>query len=542
MGAQPLPRWRLHALMLCLLGGFTAVAWQLTMLGRYPTITSHLMSASEHNQYAQSRPDLVDRNGRMLASDIRVYWLYADPAQILNADEAVEKLSRILPPEDTIGLRGRLTSKSRFEWIKRGLTPRHAKAIHNLGLPGLTLIEEPQRIYPAGRIAAHVLGHTNVDNKGIAGIERYIDDHPELAIPPREKGERLSIALSLDLRVQHALHEELTRAMARYQAKAASGVVLDVRTGEVLGLAGLPDYDPNHREQSLIKGRRNRLYADSYELGSVFKSFSVALSLELGNVDLKDEIDVQTPIRMGGFTLEDRHAKTRFLTVEEVFTHSSNTGAARLALEAGGAKLKGFFNLLGLLEPMQTELGLTARALIPDPWREVNTMTASYGHGISVSPFAFAAATASLINGGTLITPTFLPVENGAEVKGDRVVSEATSAKLRRLFWMNAEHGTGRKADAHEYRIGGKTGTAFKPEAGGYSDDVITSFVAGFPMDDPRYLALIVIDEPQPEKKGGRNEAGHNAAPTAGHLIRRIAPMLGIAPSRKFDENRQASY
>lgn len=529
--------------MLCLLGGFAAVAWHLTMLGRYPVMTSQLMTAHEqHTQFAQSRPDLVDRNGRMLASDIRVYWLYADPGQIINADETVEKLSRILQPDDMIGLRGKLTSKSRFEWIKRGLTPNLAKAIHSLGLPGLTLIEEPQRIYPAGRTAVHVLGQTNVDNKGIAGIERYIDSHPELAIPPKEKGERPRIALSLDLRVQHALHEELTDALHRYQAKATSGVVLDIRTGEVLALAALPDYDPNNREESLIKGRHNRLYADSYELGSVFKSFTVALSLELGNVGLRDEIDVLTPIRMGGFTLEDRHAKTRFLTVEDVFIHSSNTGAARLALEAGGGKLRGFFNVLGLLEPVETELGPTARALIPDPWREVNTMTASYGHGISVSPFAFAAATASLINGGTLIKPTFLPVRDTQISKGDRVVSEKTSTRLRRLFWLNAERGTGRKSNAHEYRIGGKTGTAYKPVAGGYGDEVITSFVAGFPMDNPRYLALIVIDEPQPEKKGARTEAGNNAAPAAGHLIRRIAPMLGIAPSRKFDENRQATY
>lgn len=528
--------------MLCLLGGFAAVAWQLAAIGRHSAITSQLMSASEHTGYAQSRPDLVDRNGRMLASDIRVYWLYADPGQIINPDETLEKLSRVLPPHDMLGLRGRLTRKTRFEWIKRGLTPKQAKAVHNLGLPGFKLIEEPQRIYPAGPIAAHVLGHTDVDNKGIAGIERYIDGHSELAIPPKEKGERAKIVLSLDIRVQHALHEELTGAMIRYQSKAASGLVLDVRTGEVLALAGLPDYDPNNREESLIKDRHNRIYADSYELGSVFKSYAVALSLELGNVGLQDEIDVLTPIRMGGFTLEDRHAKTRFMTVEDVFVKSSNTGAARLALEAGGGKLKGFFNALGLLEPMQTELGLTARALIPDPWREVNTMTASYGHGISVSPFAFAASTASLINGGTLITPTFLPVEPGAKVKGDRVVSEETSAKLRRLFWLTAERGTGRHAEAQEYRVGGKTGTAYKPEAGGYSDEVITSFVAGFPMDAPRYLALIVIDEPQPEKKGARNEAGYNAAPVAGQLIRRIAPMLGIAPSRKFDENRQASY
>lgn len=543
MEAKQVPRWRLQALTLCMLGGFAAVGWQLTALGRAPVITSQLMRAGgDRIEHAHNRPDLVDRNGRILASDIRAYWLYADPARILDADEAAEKLSRVLSPDDMAGIRAKLSKKSRFEWIKRGLTPNQAKAIHRSGLPGLHLTAEPHRAYPAGPIAAHLLGYTDVDNKGIAGIERYIDSHPGLASTPEANGERPRISLSLDLRVQYILHEELTEALIRYKAKGASGVVLDIKSGEVLAMASLPDFDPNRREEALVPGRHNRLYADSYELGSVFKSFTVALALENGAVGLKDEIDVLTPIRMGHYTLEERHAKTRFLSVEQVFVQSSNTGAARLALEAGGKQLKGFFNKLGLLEPVKTELGPTAHALIPDPWRKINTMTAAYGHGISVSPFAFASAAASLINGGTRIKPRLLPAHAEETTSGDRVISAETSAKMRHLFWLNAETGTGRKMNASDYRAGGKTGTAFKPKEGGYSDEVITSFVAGFPMEDPRYLVLIVIDEPQPEKPGLRNEAGHNASPTAGLLINRIAPMLGIAPSRKFDENRQASY
>ncbi len=541
MGAHPAPLWRLNAVMLSLLGGFAAVVWQLALLGGGGGPATQMMAAGAHIRHAAARPDLIDRHGRILASDIGVYWLYADPARIVNADETVEKLSRFLGSDDMAGLRARLTGSSRFEWIKRGLTPKQAGEVHAFGLPGLTLIPERQRAYPAGRIAAHVLGHADVDNRGLAGIEKYLDSRPDLAVEPEEKGARPFVRLSLDLRVQHALHDELTAALGRYGAKAASGLVMDVRNGEVLAMAGLPDYDPNRREQALIEGHHNRIYADSYELGSVFKSFTVALALDSGLVRLDDRIDVMTPVRAGRFTIRERHAKAPTLSIAEIFTRSSNTGAARLGLEAGGERLKQFFGDLGLLDPARTELGPTARPLVPEPWREANTVTASYGHGISVSPFAFAAATASLINGGRRIEPRFLPVpEDTAE--GGRVISAETSAIMRHLFWANAETGTGRRADAGEYRAGGKTGTAYKPDGGGYSEQVITTFVAGFPMDDPRYLVLILLDEPQPEQAGARNEAGYNAAPTAGLVIKRIAPMLGIAPLRKFDENRQASY
>ncbi len=513
------------------------------MLGREGGVASQLMTAENQIRHALSRPDLVDRDGRMLASDIKVYWLFADPAQVLGVDDAVEKLSRVLPAEDLIGLAGRLRSKSRFEWVRRGLTPRDAAKVFHLGLPGFYLIEEPQRVYPAGDTAVHILGHTNVDNQGLAGIEKFVDATPELATPIGDGTDRTSIRLSIDLRVQHALHEELTSAKARYQAAALGGFVLDLHSGEVLGMAGLPDYDPNRREQALLEGRRNRFYYDAYELGSVFKTFAVAMALDEGIAKPDDKIDVLTPLQMGRYTLRDHHAKSRYYTVEEVFTHSSNTGAARLALAAGAEKQKAFFAKLGLLEPMSTELGPTARPLFPDPWREVNVMTAAYGHGISVPPFAFAVAAGSLLNGGYRIKPTFLPRADGQTGLGERVVSAETCAAMRHMFWQNVEKGTGRQAKVDGYRVGGKTGTAWKPAKGGYSEqDVITSFVAGFPMDDPKYLVLIVIDEPKPEKPGQRTEAGHNAAPTAGLLIKRIAPMLGIAPARRFDEARQASY
>jgi cell division protein FtsI (penicillin-binding protein 3) len=537
------PSGRLYFLTLAVLGCFVAVAWQLTSLARGITTGGRMMTAENQIRHAVSRPDIVDRNGLVLASDIRVYWLFADPAQILDADETVERLSRVLKGAELDGLREKLRSQSRFVWVKRGLTPRDANAVHNLGLPGLYLLQEPQRVYPAGSTAVHVLGHTNVDNEGLAGIEKFIDSQPGIAAAPADFGARPRVKLSLDLRLQHAVHEELTSAQTIFQAKGIGSIVMDVTSGEVLAMAGLPDYDPNRREDALQKGLHNRFYYDAYELGSVFKSLTIAMGLDSGLVQPEQEIDVLTPLRIGRFTLRDHYARSRFVTIEDVFTRSSNTGAARIALQVGQAGQKAYLEKFGLLHPLTTELGPTARPLIPNPWRNINTITAAYGHGISVPPFAFATAAAALVNGGYRIEPTFLPRSRSeGRARAVKVLSPDTSAAMRRMFALNVEKGTGKRAKVEGYRVGGKTGTAWKPGVGGYSRDVITSFIAAFPMDDPQYLVLVVIDEPQAAEQGQKTEAGYNAAPTAGNIIRRIGPMLGIAPARTFDETLQASY
>jgi cell division protein FtsI (penicillin-binding protein 3) len=537
------PASRLHVLTLVVLAGFCAVAWQLTSLARGIT-GARIMTAENQLPHAVSRPDAVDRNGLVLASDIRVYWLFADPQQILGVDETLERLSRVIKPAELEGLRDKLAAPgSRFVWVKRGLTPRDASAVHNLGLPGLYLLQEPQRVYPAGTTAVHVLGHTNVDNEGLAGIEKFIDAQPGAVSAASDFGGRQKVKLSLDLRLQHAVHEELIAAKEKFQAKGMGSIVLDVQSGEVLAMAGLPDYDPNRREEALQKDLRNRLYYDTYEMGSVFKTMTIAMGLDYGTVHPGQQIDVLTPLRLGRFTLRDHHARSRFITVEDVFIRSSNTGAARIALQLGGEKQKAFLEKMGLLQPITTELGPTARPQIPDPWRTVNTMTAAYGHGISVSPFSFAIAAAALVNGGYRIEPTFLP-RSRSEGRGRavKVLTPDTSAAMRRMFWLNVEKGTGKRAKVEGYNVGGKTGTAWKPGVGGYSRDVITSFVAAFPMDDPQYLVLVVMDEPQIAEQGQKTEAGYNAAPTAGAIIRRIGPMLGVAPARTFDEMVQASY
>jgi cell division protein FtsI (penicillin-binding protein 3) len=537
------PAWRMHIVIAGLLAAFSAIVWQLSVLGNEDIVSSRIMASESQVHHAISRPNTVDRNDVILASDVRMYWLFADPSQILSVDDAAEKLAAVLKGEDENELRKQLGGPGRFAWIKRGITPDAANAVHDLGLPGLYIIQEPQRAYPAGSTAVHILGHTNIDNEGLAGIEKYIDTEPRTIKPAEKLGDRPQLRLSVDLRVQYALYEELTAAVARYKAKAAGAVVLDVTSGEVIAMAGLPDYDPNRREESLHKGLHNRFYYDAYELGSVFKTMTIAMALDEGIVSTHDRIDVQTPLHMGRYTIRDNHARIPTMTPEEIFTHSSNTGAARLALLAGAERQRAFLKKLGLTQVVETELGPTAHPLIPEPWREINTMTAAYGHGISVPPFTFAVAVAALINGGYKVEPTFLPRTRAeGRLRAVKVLHADTSAIMRHYFRANVKHGTGRRADVPGYRVGGKTGTAYKPVNGKYSSAVISSFVAAFPMNDPQYLVFVVLDEPKPAKTGEKNEASYNAAPTVGNIIARIAPMLGIAPARTFDETAQASY
>lgn len=541
--AAPARGPRLRVFVAALAVGFIAVAAQLTRLGQDQTPATRLAVAE--TRHALSRPDILDRRGRILASDITVYGLYADPVQILDAEEAAESVTAVLKRASPDGLRERLVKacararsggkeKHGFVWMARGLTPREADAVYALGLPGVYLVAEPGRVYPAGTTASHVLGYTNVDNEGKAGVEQYIDGAPHVVAGAQEgSGGRPTVRLSIDIGAQHVVEEEMRAAMETYKAKAALGLVLDVRTGEVLAMASRPDYDPNRREQAVENGRQNRFLAEAYELGSVFKTFTVAMGIDYGVVTQYTNYDVMTPLQYGRRQLVDRHAHSRFETVEEIFINSSNTGAARIALDVGGARQKAFLERLGLLKPLVTEAGESVAPRAPAPWREVNTATIAYGHGLAVPPLSFASASAALVNGGWLLTPTFLPrSRQEARVLGRRVMRPETSVVMRRLMRANVERGTGKLAEAPGYFVGGKTGTAMKVEKGRYGKDVMTSFVAAFPMGDPQYLVTVTLDEPEPtDAARRRTEAAWNAAPVVGAIIRRLAPMLGVPPA-----------
>lgn len=536
---------RICLVLAALLVGFAGLAARLIALGTGPGEAPKIAVHSSAVERTLSRPDLVDRKGRILATDLEVYWAYGDPARVVDVDEAAEKLARVLPDGDPAALREKLAGEGRFVWLYRGLTPNQAEAIHRLGLPGVGLFTESQRVYPAGATGVHVLGHTDIDNRGIAGIEKHIDAAGTIAEPPATGDERAQVRLSLDLGVQHVLRDELLKARTRYQAAAVAGLIMDVHSGEVRALTSLPDYDPNRREQSLKPDNNNRLVAGTFEIGSVFKAFTVAMALDHGIIKLDDRYDIKTPLDVGGFRIADKYAKTTYATVPEIFIRSSNTGSARIALDVGGYRQRDFLDRLGLLTPLKTELPPTASAQVPRVWRESTTVTVSYGHGIAVAPLNFAAAGAALVNGGYLVRPTFLERGRGEGRRlAQKVLRSSTSDAMRRLLRRNVVEGTGRRAEVKGYRIGGKTGTANKPVAGGYSrKKFISTFFAAFPMDDPQYLVLVMVDEPKPtEAAHRRTEAAWNAVPTVAAVISRAAPILGVAPEHEFDEVAGSAY
>ncbi|MGH6735830.1 MAG: peptidoglycan D,D-transpeptidase FtsI family protein [Methyloceanibacter sp.] len=497
------------------------------------------------------RPDILDRHGRLLATDIRGATLYADPKRVIDRDELAEQVASVLPDVNARSLRERIKAGSRFVRIKRELTPKQQAEIYELGLPGLGFIQEYRRVYPVGATASHVVGLVDVDNRGLAGIEKFVDDNPQLtmASPQTASGEE-TVTLSLDVGVQHVLREELKAAMANYRAKAAAGVVIDLHSGEVLGLVSLPDFDPNHREQALDKDRLNRIGFGVYEMGSVFKVFSVAGVLDLGLASLNTSYDASSPIRYASFTISDFHGKGRPLTVPEVFIYSSNIGAAKMALQMGVDRHRAFLKRLGLLSPVTTELGPSAMPIVPQHWQKLNTMTIAFGHGLSVTPLQLAAATLPLVNGGIGVTPTFLPrSREDALATSPRVLKAETSAAMLKLMRMNVVKGTGKRAEAAGYRVGGKTGTAEKVVAGRYSKTaLLTNFLAAFPTDDPQYLVLVMLDEPQRVAASNNHAtAGVNAAPTVGKIVARVGPILGVPPKleeteRRFDAKVTASY
>jgi cell division protein FtsI (penicillin-binding protein 3) len=377
----------------------------------------------------------------------------------------------------------------------------------------------------------------NVDNQGIAGFEKYVDDHglADLHDAGFARGsEPEPVRLSVDARVQHVVRDELVNAMRTYSAAAATGVVLDVRTGEILAMASLPDFDPNDPADALKPDRLNRMTAGVYELGSVFKSFTFAMALDSRAVAIGDHIDASEPIRVGRFTIDDFHGKNRMLSVPEVFIYSSNIGAAKMALKVGPERQKEYLKRFGFFDRLTTELPESASPLVPSEWPEVTAMTAAFGHGIAVTPLQVAVADAALVNGGMLIPPTLVPRSQAAAAAlARRVVAPWVSDQLRYLFRLNVEEGSGKAAEVPGYMVGGKTGTAEKVENGRYSADKrLNSFLAAFPIDEPRYVVLVVLDDPQ-AADGGGTTAGSNAAPAVGAIIRRAAALLGVEPRRQ---------
>lgn len=470
------------------------------------------------------RADIVDRNGVVLATTMPTASLYANPQHIRDPETAAERLAAVLPGLSPAELRAKLASQRSFVWLQRNLTPRQEYAVNALGIPGLYFQREQRRFYPHGSLTPHVVGFTDVDNRGLAGIEQSFD---ELL-----RGSAEPLALSIDLRVQHLLNRELTGAMQEFSAIGAAGVVMDARTGELLAMVSLPSFDPDKPGAADPDTRFNRASLGIYEMGSVFKIFTTAMALDRGVVTLADGYDVRQPIRVSRFTIRDFHPKNRWLSVPEIFMYSSNIGTVHMAMEAGTAAQQEFLGRLGLLQPAAVELAEVGDPLVPSPWREINTMTISYGHGLAVSPLQLTAAVGTIVNGGYALRPTLLRQDSADAPRGEPVISPRTSQQMRELMRLGVVKGTGSKANVTGYLVGGKTGTADKAKGRGYARNArIASFVGAFPMDDPRYVVFAMLDEPKPTKQTyGYATGGWVAAPLAGRVIERIAPLLGVAP------------
>jgi cell division protein FtsI (penicillin-binding protein 3) len=517
---------------------FAVIAVRLVMFAVAPE--SHFVRRNvSWDAVATARPDILDRNGQILATDVRTPSLFAEPRRIIDVDEAVELLTAVLPDLDASELRERLSSRRGFAWLKREITAKQQREIWRLGLPGVGFLSENKRVYPNHAEVSHLIGHVNIDNQGIAGIEKWLDGRGLAALHRAGLAtERLQnpVMLAVDLRVQHALRDELIFAAEKFKAKAAAGLVVDVDTGEIVAMVSLPDYDPNSPKQANDPLRINRLTTGVFELGSTFKALTVAMALDSGKVNLNSTFDARGSLRYGKFNIHDYKGKNRVLTVPEIFIYSSNIGTAKMALSLGIEHHKWFLKKMGQLDRLRTELPESAEPLVPKRWGELNTVTIAFGHGLSVAPLQAVAAINALVNGGLLIPPTFMKrTKEEARALAKQVIKPETSEKMRYLLRLNAEKGTATRAEVKGYYVGGKTGTSEKVVNGRYArHKLLSTFTAILPADKPRYQILIMLDEPQGLKEThGYATSGWNAAPTAGKVIARIAPMLGIAP--RFD-------
>jgi cell division protein FtsI (penicillin-binding protein 3) len=506
------------------------------------TEASEPQTASQGAAIVAQRADILDRQGRILATNLVTHALYAQPPMMVDPEGAARKLAEIFPELDAERLKKDFTGSRKFLWVKKKISPEQMQLVHEIGEPGLLFGPREMRLYPNGAIASHILGGASFGREGVdsaevvgtAGVEKTFDNWLR---DPANNGAPLQ--LSLDLTIQSTVEDVLYGGMRLMSAKGAAAVLMDANTGEIVSMASLPDFDPNDRPAPLTKGDAsdsplfNRAVQGVYELGSTFKIFAVAQALDLGLVNPDTMVDTKGPMTWGKFRIRDFHNYGPQLSVTDVIVKSSNIGTAHIAQVIGGERQQEFLAKLGMFEPTKVELveAPTGKPLRPAKWPEITTMTVSYGHGVAASPLHLAAAYAAMVNGGTLVNPTILKQPHPEH--GQRVISAETSATIRGLLRQVVQRGTATFGDVPGYSVGGKTGTADKPKPSGgyYKDKVIATFASVFPSYDPKYVLIVSLDEPV-ETSGTepRRTAGWTAVPVGAEIIRRAAPLLGLRP------------
>lgn len=499
---------------LCLMMG--TMATRLAYVAVMPAVEPRV-SIREMPKESLRRGDIYDRNGVLLATTLKTYSLYADPKRVLDVEEIARGVPKVLPEVKASRIRRLLADPSRrFVWLKRRLTPAEAQKVHELGLPGLGFREEFVRVYPLEKLASHVLGAVDIDSNGLAGVERSQNNL-------LRKGE--DVQLAIDIRAQDILTESVADALKKSEAKSAWGVVMDAKSGEIVAMVSLPDYDPNHFGNYPDEARFNRAVLASYEMGSTFKIFTLAQGLAAGHITRDTPVDCREPIHIGRYTIKDYHAKGRVLTATEIIRYSSNIGAAKIADMGGPDEQKDFMRRLGMLQPLNVGVSEVGPVRYPDNWGRIQTFTISFGHGIMVTPMHLVAAVGALSTDGYYRVPSVL--KGGSGQPAHKVVEMSTVRDMRVLMRDVVTSGSGRNAAVLGYDVGGKTGTAEKATSHGYSSDKnVVSFVAAVPMDAPKYITLVMLDEP----KHGYHTGGLAAAPAVGEFIQRMGLVAGMMP------------
>lgn len=523
-----------HARLVVLLLLFAAVtcvlAGRMLWLGIF---SGNQAAAGQGIGLVPPRADILDRNGEPLARTIEGYSIAVRPDRLLgDPQDLADELHAIFPDTSAGTFYRRLTGKG-WAYLRRRALPAQVSAVNALGEVGIEYPREKERLYPQRSLAAHALGFTDIDGRGAMGVERAFD--ARLSEPARRGA---PLVLALDARVQAVMESELYQGLTAHRAMAAGGIVLDANTGEVIAMASLPVFDPNKLDAQSKNARRNDVVQSVYELGSTFKPLAIAAAMDAGVVtSMSKRYDATEPLSIGRFRIRDDHPAKRWLNVPETLVHSSNIVTARIADELGGERLQAMYRTLGFSDRAPVELRERAAPIWPANWGRLTTMTASYGHGIAVTPLHLASAYAALVNGGMWRPATMLKLRPDEVPEGRRVFSAATSARMRQLLRLIVLDGTGRSADAKGYRVGGKTGSAEKAHAGGYArHSLVTTFAAAFPMDNPRYVVLVMMDEPKGNAETfGLRTAAWTAAPVVRRFVERAAPMLGVYPEANRD-------
>ncbi len=526
---------RIYIILLFVVCGYTVIALRLfsvTVIDQFDfSRERHSEARHQISGNAVRRADIVDRNGELLAINLTTTSIYANPKFITNPVDTAQKLYKIFPKLNYKDVLHKLRSNKSFVWIKRSVTPKEEQKVHDLGIPGLYFETSTKRAYPHGELFSHVLGYVGLDSKGLSGVERYFDDQLISKNTP--------LKLSLDTKVQNIIKQELLTAIKKFNAVGGTGILQDVTNGEILAIVSLPDYDPHNLNKVSEDALFNKATLGNYEVGSLFKVFTVAMALDNNNIQVNDVYDVNTPLHLAGYTINDYRGKGGWLSVPEILMYSSNIGTSQIALEMGKEKQFQYLKNLGFLSSLEVELyeKSTPSYSSLSKWGDLTTATVSYGHGISVSPLHIVKAMGAVVNGGKLYQPTIVKTENEIE-NYKQVLKESTSKNMRKLLRMIVKFGSGAKSEVQGAFVGGKSGTANKSIGGVYKKDLrISSFISTFPIYDPKYVMLISIDEPKGNKDSfGFATGGWVAAPATARVIEKLMPVLNILPELEGKE------